>query len=120
MKEVRINLEDGSEETLVLPTRRIVCPECGGRGKDIFSNGVPSQYFEEDPDFAEDYRSGMYDAVCGECHGHNVVDEFDYEAMDSETRRKVEWHEEQKARYEHEVLAERRFFERAAEAQARW
>jgi DnaJ-class molecular chaperone len=111
MIELTIYTEDGGEEELRLPSRRIVCPTCDGSGtQDIFSNGVPSRYFDEDPDFGEDYRSGMYDKPCGECKGRNVVDVIDYEQLDAATRSKVEWDEEQRARYEAEVAAEQRYF----------
>ena len=111
MIEIEIDLEDGSSEFMRLPSERIVCPTCNGGGtQDIFENGVPSRYFEEDPDFADDYRSGMYDKLCEECKGRNVVDVIDYKQLDAETLRKVEWHEEQQAMYEAEVAAERRYF----------
>lgn len=111
MLEMTIYTEDGGEEDLRLPSRRIVCPTCDGSGaQDVFENGVPNEFFDEDPDFAEDYRSGMYDRPCGECHGRNVVDAVDYDQMDAATRQKVEWHEEQQAAYAAEVAAERRYF----------
>ncbi len=108
---VNIYTEDGGEEELRLPSERIVCPTCNGGGtQDIFGNGVPSRYFDEDPDFGEDYRSGMYDKPCEECKGRNVVDVIAYDRLDAETRAKVEWHERQQAEYEAEVAAERRYF----------
>ena len=111
MIELKIDTEDGGEEELSLPSKRIICERCGGNGRqDIWDNGVPNRYFDEDPDFAEDYRSGVYSKPCEECHGRNVVDVIDYEALDAETRKKVEWHEDQKARYEAEVAAEQRYF----------
>lgn len=111
---MEVYTEDGGSETLRLPSKRIVCPYCGGGGtRDVFPNGVPSEYFDE-PDFAEDYRSGMYDRLCDECHGNNVLDVIDYDALDEETRAKVEWHEEQQAAYQAEVDAERRYFEGCA------
>jgi DnaJ-class molecular chaperone len=111
MIEITIDTEDGGQEELRLPSVRIVCPTCNGGGtQDIFSNGVPNRYFDEDPDFAEDYRSGMYDKTCEECHGRNVVDEVDRSQVDAETLAKLDWHEEQKAMYEAEVAAEQRYF----------
>jgi hypothetical protein len=111
MIELTIYTEDGGEEELRLPSHRLVCPRCNGGGEqDIFGNGVPSRYFDEDPDFASDYRSGMYSKPCEECKGRNVVDEIDYDELDAETRAKVEWHEEQVANYEAEVAAEQRYF----------
>lgn len=112
MIEVSIYTEDGGELELRLPSKRIVCPNCDGSGsQDCFGrNGVPNRWFNEDPDFAEDYASGMYSAPCEECRGRNVVDVIDYDALDADTRKAVEWHEEQQARYQAEVAAEARFF----------
>ena len=54
-----------------------VCPTCKGNGKhvnpSIDASGLTSEDFNDDPDFAEDYRSGMYDVTCYECHGKRVV-----------------------------------------------
>lgn len=55
----------------------ILCPVCEGDGKtvnpDIDSNGLTAEDFREDPDFAENYWSGMYDITCRGCNGHRVV-----------------------------------------------
>jgi len=55
----------------------IVCPVCEGEGKTvnpaIDCNGLTSEDFAEDPDFAEDYRSGVYDITCRACNGQRVV-----------------------------------------------
>lgn len=57
--------------------RWIVCPVCEGEGKtvnpDIDSNGLTREDFDEDPDFREDYMSGVYDIVCRACSGKRVV-----------------------------------------------
>jgi cytochrome c5 len=54
-----------------------VCPVCEGEGKtvnpNIDANGLTAEDFAEDPDFAEDYRSGVYDITCNACHGQRVV-----------------------------------------------
>jgi hypothetical protein len=55
----------------------IVCPVCGGEGKtvnpDIDAHGLTAEDFREDPDFREDYFSGMYDITCRGCDGKRVV-----------------------------------------------
>jgi hypothetical protein len=55
----------------------IVCPVCRGEGKTvnpcIDANGLTAADFAEDPDFAEDYMSGMYDITCRGCNGKRVV-----------------------------------------------
>ena len=55
----------------------IVCPVCGGKGTTVNPNidahGLTREDFDDDPDFAEDYNSGMYDQVCACCDGKRVV-----------------------------------------------
>jgi len=55
----------------------IVCPTCEGEGKTVNPNidahGLSAEDFREDPDFAEDYLSGLYDVTCRACHGKRVV-----------------------------------------------
>jgi hypothetical protein len=55
----------------------LVCPVCDGEGKtvnpNIDANGLTAEDFAEDPDFAEDYKSGMYDITCAACSGKRVV-----------------------------------------------
>ena len=60
-----------------LPHRWEVCPLCNGEGKhvnpSIDCNGLTAEDFDEDPDFAEDYMSGMYDVQCRQCGGRTTV-----------------------------------------------
>jgi hypothetical protein len=55
----------------------IVCPVCNGEGTTVNPNidahGLTAEDFYEDPDFAEDYMSGVYDITCAACHGNRVV-----------------------------------------------
>lgn len=83
-----VNLErdcprcDGTGE-LELPTRMEVCGRCAGLGvhdHPAFSNGISQDEFEDDPDFAEDYRRGVYDVPCERCGGANVEAVVDEEA----------------------------------------
>lgn len=66
---------------VALPTRKIVCPQCDGRGstvnRSIDGNGLDPNDPDLDETFWDDYRSGVYDVVCDECHGANVVDDVD-------------------------------------------
>lgn len=61
---------------LEIPARRIVCPLCNGKGShvnpSIDSHGLSREDFDDDPDFRENYFSGMYDVPCYRCHGKNV------------------------------------------------
>lgn len=64
-------------EQVFLPTIKKVCPVCDGEGKhvnpNIDSNGLSAE-MENDPDFMDDYRSGVYDTQCNYCKGLRVVD----------------------------------------------
>jgi hypothetical protein len=54
-----------------------VCPVCKGEGShtnpSIDSNGLSSDELHEDPEFAENYFSGVYDVKCSECQGERVI-----------------------------------------------
>ena len=92
-----------------LPKKKIVCPTCGGEGKhvnpSIDAHGLSREDFDEDPDFARDYMSGVYDVPCYECRGNNVVDVLDEEALkhfDPELFK--EWREWLDSAYETEAI----------------
>lgn len=62
----------------------ILCPVCEGHGTtvnpNIDGNGLTSEDFADDPDFAEDYMNGAFDIVCRAfdivcraCNGKRVV-----------------------------------------------
>ena len=97
---------------VALPTKMEVCPACRGKGThvnpSIDSNGISAEAFAEDPDFAEDYFSGVYDVVCYVCHGRNVVPVVDEDACDPELL--AAYNEQQEAYWDYraEVAAERR------------
>tara|TARA_B100000749_G_scaffold278219_1_gene268489 strand:- start:880 stop:1332 length:453 start_codon:yes stop_codon:yes gene_type:complete len=59
----------------------VVCTICDGRGEyinpSIDSHGLTREDFDEDPEFADDYRSGFYNMPCGLCQGRSVQPEFD-------------------------------------------
>lgn len=65
------------DEEIELPTRWEVCDVCDGRGTHvnpaIDCNGLTAEDFAEDPDFADEYRSGMYDVPCNRCGGRTTV-----------------------------------------------
>jgi hypothetical protein len=67
-------------DTIAIPFKWIVCGICDGRGThvnpSIDCGGISREDFDDDPDFAESYRSGAYDVTCGECNGRRVVPEL--------------------------------------------
>lgn len=74
------DFEDGEEvgaREVELPVVFEVCGTCNGKGShvnpSIDSNGLTASDFDEDPDFRENYMSGMYDVTCNECGGKRVV-----------------------------------------------
>lgn len=54
-----------------------VCDLCEGRAKvvnpSIDASGLTAEDFAEDPDFAESYKSGMYDITCPRCGGRSTI-----------------------------------------------
>lgn len=73
----------GCEEEVEIPIKYEVCQTCDGKGRhvnpSIDSHGISAEEFYEDPDFGEDYFSGVYDVPCCECGGLRVVPEIDEE-----------------------------------------
>ena len=71
-----------------------VCGTCEGKGKhvnpDIDSQGISSEDFGQDPDFAEDYFSGIYDVRCYECKGRTTSFVVDWGALTAEQRKELE------------------------------
>lgn len=76
---MKILVWDGDDDIEVtLPSKRIACPTCRGKGTRvnpaIDAHGLSREDFDADPDFAEAYFSGRYDVTCDECQGANVVE----------------------------------------------
>ena len=98
--------DDGTSEEIELPTHWEVCPVCDGEGKhvnpSIDAGGINPA--DEDPEFLEDYMSGVYDVVCNHCGGRTTVREVDVDAMSPELRQAYE----DDLRFEAEYEAERR------------
>ena len=67
--------EDGKRQSTRFEYQ--VCHLCEGTGThvnpSIDSNGLTAEDFYEDPDFFEDYRSGMYNVPCYLCSGNRVI-----------------------------------------------
>lgn len=64
-------------EDLEIPAVFAVCETCDGRGQHVNpgvdAHGLTAEDFADDPDFADDYRSGAYDVPCAECGGRRVM-----------------------------------------------
>lgn len=78
------------EELVAFPFKYEVCPTCNGRGRhvnpDIDSQGLTREDFDQDPEFFEDYLSGLYDVDCYECGGTRVVPEIDEDRLSEEQK----------------------------------
>lgn len=100
---------DENDNEISLPTRTIVCPRCGGRGAQVNpavdGNGLSQDDMDElGEDFREDYFRGVYDIVCIECGGRNVVEEVDEDRLDPATKKIYE--EYMQAEYEYNAMVE--------------
>ena len=106
---VTIITTDGDE--LVLPAVFQVCPRCHGEGSHINpsvdGNGLTSDDFAEDPDFAEEYMRGSYDVPCEECAAARVVPIVDPTALTSEQRAEWEAAQVADAEYQRDAASER-------------
>jgi len=76
---------DEGTVTVELPAKFEVCDTCRGKGShvnpSIDGNGLTAEDFAEDPDFREDYFSGVYDVACYQCKGLRVVAVIDYDHL---------------------------------------
>lgn len=103
---------DGIETEHVLPGRWEVCARCRGEGKHVNpavdGNGLSAEDFAEDPDFREDYMSGVYDVVCEFCEGRRVVAVLDEEQCSAEQLAAYATHERSEAEYRELYASERR------------
>lgn len=77
--------EDDNGEPLVIPMHYEVCDTCNAKGvvvnPSIDGNGLSREDFDDDPDFAEDYFSGVFDITCPHCKGKRVCIAPDFDNM---------------------------------------
>jgi hypothetical protein len=59
-----------------------ICSTCRGHGTSTAYLGDVTEMIREDPDFGDDYRTGLYDRTCESCDGRGMVQEFDGDAAD--------------------------------------
>ncbi len=115
METMKMMLDPETDEETEVPAKFEVCDRCEGRGKhtnpSIDGNGIPAEDFHEDPDFMEDYLSGVYDVACYECKGQRVVKVPDYSRMDPGLEKCVKRAEQQAAEYRRELAHEARMRE---------
>jgi len=89
-----------------LPAKYEVCDRCRGKGThvnpNIDGNGLTAEDFAEDPDFKEDYFSGVYDVTCQECEGLRVVPVLDEENIPPKILKMYREDQEQQAEWDAE------------------
>lgn len=74
------------------PAKYDVCPRCRGEGThtnpSIDGNGLTASdidyHMDGDPEFLDNYFSGVYDVACHECDGKRVVLVVDEEMLSTE------------------------------------
>lgn len=113
MEKITIALSvDYDVDELTVPAKWVICGNCRGNGKHVNravdGNGLSAEDFYEDPDFAEDYFSGVYDVACSECQATGKVLVPDEDKMSEADLDALERHWEAEADYAAECAAERR------------
>ena len=71
---------DAEQDPIWYHIEWVVCSGCQGRGEyvnpSIDSHGLSQEDFDQDPDFRDDYRSGVYNVTCELCKGRAVMPEL--------------------------------------------
>jgi hypothetical protein len=71
-----LQLIPDTHDLYIVPIRWEPCYTCEGRGThvnpSVDCNGLTADDFAEDPDFADEYFSGVYDVQCYGCGGKRV------------------------------------------------
>lgn len=92
MRQIQIEREctdldiDEETETMLVPARMEVCPECEGHGS-VLTQGLRGEvidFSDWDDDEREGYFNGRYDVMCPCCKGANVIPVPDEESMNAE------------------------------------
>jgi len=104
--------DEGIETELKFQCHYEACDVCQGRGKhvnpSIDAHGITYEEFEADPDFREEYMSGMYDEVCSRCKGERVAPEVTRKVADEAALKWLDEWIQDEASYRHTCAMERR------------
>ncbi len=102
--------DDGGmyNEFMTLPSKFVVCWRCRGTGvhdHEAFSNGISPEEFADDPDFKEDYFSGVYDVTCTECAGRRVLAEVERAYLTDEQKKFMKcWDDAEQAEADYQSM----------------
>ena len=81
----------GELEIITLPAKFEVCHKCNGKGTHVNpavdGHGISREEFDEDPDFRENYFSGLYDITCQKCDGKRVIPIIDIDRLNDEQKK---------------------------------
>lgn len=118
MKTIKADVltKRGNSFEVELPSKRIVCDECGGEGTELrgsLKGHVVSDESLSDPDFRQSYFGGDYDVPCSCCEGKRVIDVVDEENLTPKMADRYWRAVEDKRRSDAEYAAEQRYFARA-------
>ena len=104
-KVLKANLGDGEKE---MKFQWALCPACEGSGTmvnpSIDCDGISVDEFDQDPEFAESYFSGVYDENCSTCDGEKRIPEL----ISPEDIKEFEEWEQEEISYRAECAAEMR------------
>lgn len=114
--------DEGDEIVVEFPSKKEVCSRCDGEGTHLNpSIGEHVYSYEEfnesfDDEGKEQYFKigGIYDVICHTCHGKNVVDALDEDAIKRDPELSAHYeayleYQAEDAEYEAERKAEERF-----------
>ena len=100
------------EINLKLPAKLELCDLCDGKGKvvnpSIDAGGLSQDDFHDDPDFEEDYFSGVHDISCPQCSGKRVVPVVNYDALSAEQKKEFDEYQREQAEAAEEAYHDRR------------
>lgn len=102
-----------TQEDVEFPATYEVCSVCQGKGTYVNPNidryGLTGEDFAEDPEFHEDYVSGMYDVTCQQCKGRRVDMVIDYDRADPKDTELYDEYMEDFWRHQLELRSERMY-----------
>jgi DnaJ-class molecular chaperone len=102
------NEDSNKFEDSYLPGKFEVCPSChGGGSQDVWDGGMTAEeFYEQGPDFAEDYAAGVYSKPCEECKGQRVVAAPDRSQLSPKQAKQLARYEAEQEAYYKELAAE--------------
>jgi len=109
--------DDGSETEHNLPARWEICDSCCGNGTTTrhiecdgggFTGSEWAEACNDDPDFEENYFSGVYDRACPDCNGSGKVQVVDRDRVSPAILASMDADADEEYEYQAMRAAERR------------